>query len=409
MNTISSFFTGIVIFFSGLFGYSSVTTVPPVTVSRTEQVAVSASSSVTVDTEVATSTNVVNEASNGSISTITAPDKKLGLFIIYDYERTNEEQIKTGDWWEKEESLWYMNDGVIENGIYKGWKRIVGFKMDIDNVYGGDDYGTVSYFITKDDKSYITDNQNLNLFNKDKVVSTTTIPTTFPDSFMFNDFVLIKEKIVNKERFPKNGALLINDTTKGFEVKANPLSFYTEGNDEYYKKVENYFNDSRNKYFLSSSEFFLKDTYGVVAKYLLVSKKQYEEHKNNLDGLFKFEISKKEFKIDDSKILDSMFTTYGDFLTNICIYPEAVFVQNIKEEEVFQIGSLLDGRELYSFKNTNNPLALSLYNLKNEYSRKKILQNDYLKRTPVLLVKDPWGNYMAISERDFHAGLSCPK
>jgi hypothetical protein len=290
--------------------------------------------------------------------------------------------------------------GVINQGIFSGYTRVV--VVAYADTWGdpGSD-GTVNFiFVTKDFKTYILD-KSLDYFMTDDnahmsssvVISTETIPFDFPKEITINSFILEQGKID-----------ILSSTANA-------------------KKVLN--TDLNLTYLVTSSQVFVEDNYGLRFKYSLLPKETYEAHQKTPNWDDK-NYRNYYFNASEINTKQPLYNTYGTAFPGGCASGDDSLREysQVQEKDLQVIGTTASGITMYA------PVDKQGVNVQKEFDAKvsgitksfgekgfKELNGgisapsieQYTSKNPVLFFKDPWGRFVSIGEWDYRLEGGCGK
>ncbi len=388
-------------------------------------------------------TNVVTKSQNvQEESKLKLLNQELGLFDI------DEENFETAPK--------YYQAGIIEDGKYKGYKKIIAIRQN---------YGYLGHevyeFASNDDKEYIYDNstetieysledRGLNtkkVTSKDSIGGTSELITLDKETSLFKEIIAVDSK--QTEDKDSNGNLLSDyflvTDLKGYEELKSPDSKYKI----YHKKISRddifqYTNDpvinSFNEvaYLLEGeTRVLVADKWGLGTFYTIALNETINKYKDQTKEYFDYQKRRSSavkqsvdfnetppvfpirpnLRFSSSDISNSTLELYKNYdvvFPRPCTYDGVTYVtSNLKGNQLVKVGKLKN-TDIYTFKETNNPLANHSFILKTtlsgvsedeylqELKKKLPTYEDYQAKYPILFMKDYWGRWIIIGEDDLH-------
>ena len=279
----------------------------------------------------------------------------------------------------------YFSDGIINDGGYAGYQRII----VQDFVYGGEASVWNLIFATKDYKTFVIDKsiasqQILNnlaiggdkggiYINTAKVTGQGPISTAFPENINLGLFNLVNSySPYTLDKVETADSIELTSSVPGLRF------FYL-----------NQPNADAQYDFSSYMSINVEDSAGVIESYLL----------------------------DVPKVISSPYVGLGDIASSPLLYKSygAMFptmdndgfyvLNNVSLTNLTKLGTTKDGLDIYSPKNSNDPLNKAAFQYKfssQNGSSSAPSFDDYVAKHPVLLFKDLWGRWIGASE-DYYA------
>lgn len=338
-------------------------------------------------------------------------DQDLGLFRATESDKLNN-FIPTYE---------YYDAGIISSGQYAGYQLILGARS-AESMTGY----FIAIFATNDYKSYLLDKNSmsfpldLNLeesgIENKKVIGFADLNFKQPKIIELGDFILIRQLIDLYEINP--GDLAIESDIPGVRLYYESVpSINSSGREEGEKTSGQKLLESATNQFLSARTYILaQDDSGLIFTYLITSKESYERSKSTEEPY----VSYGDF-IVDSEIASiiPLYKTYGTLLPGGCGATDSTYiVKNISDTDLIKIGTTKSGANLYALKEKNHLLNQAEYYNKViqsedffEELNKIVVPNydEYVSKNPVLLLKDPWGNWLALGEVEYLIPGGCGK
>lgn len=339
----------------------------------------------------------------------------------------------------------YYTLGQIENGKYKGYKRIVAI-MSYGSFYGS--YAQI--FATNNDQTYIINNNSYDYkaepafsdytkymdVNRDKIVGEADLDN-FPKIIpLSNNFALYKTVVFTDSKQDQlidslgnhvSEATLGDDFSSFAELPSNNPQFRffedQQKHDSVYDQTKSVQEDDKllEKYVFSLTNIVVLDKQGLAYTYKLTTLPQSQR----FTGTIYPSSSNDKISLGFSK---------NEVTTNLHLYPKYTgaysgpcselpsVMKNISDDELVKIGSY-QGRDVYKLKDANHPLYTLLYNFKLSYgfswedhwftidepNPKAPSLSHYVDTNPLLFVKDPWGRLIAFGEAYYMNGDGCGK
>lgn len=320
-------------------------------------------------------------------------------------------------------TIYYKNFGTVETGVYSGWKRIIGARDG-----GGPDGKAYSVFITKDNKQFLVDvgesgdtlDPNYTVFNLSKVTGTTTIANPFPEEIPLRGILLRRQDYSNSTQQIE----LEKAISAGKEL-------YRTG-DIVFKGIPSVDDTSRLSTGLVAQDTKTK----VIYEYSTVSSSSYAQGVTDSKKWGQSWVSA-EMTITQgvdyattTATVHTLFPKYANYYQGGCGARGAT-LDSVKTGDLVQIDKLKTGENLYVFKDQQNSIVKDFYNykLKREYDEYKqghswylysLESNtndkvvppsfeDYIKKTPVIVMKDVLGRYILLGEYYYGLAGGCGK
>lgn len=299
----------------------------------------------------------------------------------------------------------YINDGLIESGIYSGYHRVV-----VLQIVGEASYNiNYLFFITKDYKEFYF-NSDLGsfdniIFDPTKVIGrVSNVPLNHPSEITLGNFVLVRQNSLFAESFDE---LAIKDESSELDIGVPGLNFYAH---------QLGLESSVYKYFSGNTSFKAVDQFGLTFNYLLISKESYDRKQSH--NAFYIETD-----FDDNFL---SYTSYDLPLPSACgrVNFSGYVLKNISLNDLKPIGKTINGEQLYTLVDINSDLNKTQYfekitavyedgtigdaeELNNNVS--KPTYDEYVAKNPIIIFKDPWGRFIAIGEFQYILRGGCGK
>ena len=127
------------------------------------------------------------------------------------------------------------------------------------------------------------------------------------------------------------------------------------------------------------------------------------------------------FSSSDINKTDNIYPIYYDLLSSCSSPANTLVLKNISNSNLTQIGSVY-GIPVYKFSDPNNPILHDQYNntiIDTEQNGEVYIQNnqtvnapsysEYVSKDPMLVIKDPFGRYIVVSEAYYYVPVGCGK
>ena len=297
----------------------------------------------------------------------------------------------------------YYEDGIITAGPYSGYRRILA-SLEPDGPVGVNDYVTLA---TKDYRTFILHAPangrvpNPMLFNTNVVIKADVFPTNFPETIAVSkNFVLERENIVTATSSILGPEL--TSTSPG-------LRFYTNPGDYTHSDFDAY------KFVTGDTSIVVRDTADIKFVYYIAFS----------------DAKKTDWMVGDIGIKlpaeSGLYSSYGKALPRGCggeDTSQSYVLTNTANNEV-QSSPIAEahGVDLYRFTDTNNLLVKAEYDAKSSQISAYLQQDpsssnwltavpnytEYVKKTPILLFRDPWDRWVAVGEIQYELPGGCGK
>lgn len=347
----------------------------------------------------------------------------------------------------------YYQAGIIEQGKYKGYKKIIAIRQN----WGQMGY-SVDEFVTNDNKSYIYDNtseiyeysfEDLS-FNTEKVTSKDAVGQGVSLAIPLDkDISLYKETIaVDSKKLDKTDSygnqfsdyFLITDVSDYKELKSPDYKYkiYYKNipKDKFTKYTEdpilNAYNDTGDL-LESDTRVLVIDQWGLPTFYTLAFNKTIEESKTLRKEYIEYEKRRRKavnegnenyteplieypvtpnIRLKSSDILDltlKLFEKYDVAFPQPCAYDGVtITTSKLKDNQLIKVGKIYN-KDIYTLKDLNNPLNnLSYVNkstIPDEEWFKELKEElpsykEYKAKYPILFIKDYWGRWIVLGENN---------
>ena len=323
----------------------------------------------------------------------------------------------------------YYNSGTVPEGKYKGYKRIV--------INLGGQNGSFKMIATNDDKTYVLDGdqQSLtysivdyrnpyNTFDKAKIVAVDDLSSNYPAVININDqFALFKVGIYTT--FVGSGSegafLPVTDYSNYISLSSKypNLKFYV-------KKYEVNSDDKdqavKKLYFNNITEIIAVDSQGLGYSYTLTTPQNITDYntakaKQTNDYVASPNL---DFVQSNANANRPIYKSYGVAFPGACganIYTYEF--KNLQDSQMTKIGTLKNGIDLFTPSDNSVQLLALSYNYKVAVTTDDIwgsvnkvpkpTYDQYVAQNPLIFFKDPWGNWAADGEFDYHLMGGCGK
>lgn len=332
-------------------------------------------------------------------STLSAIEGKYPLFV------SAKEGEDTGG------SIKYIDDGLVESGSLKGYKRII---AEIPQILAPSDY---LVFATKDYKTFFVDSDdtglvpNPNIFNTKVVVGVAPIPTNFPKTIPLDaTYSLVRSVALDHPE----ADLPLSGDPQGLTLRYAKSSKDELGITASSTIVPTYTTATRaiDVFVESNSAVEVTDKEGVTFVYhLKFSQDTVVENDNG------------NLRIIPNR--DGFYTRYGELFAGHCAglnSEESYVLKNITDDDLVDTGMRIRGTTLYTFKDSNHPIIKAQYYIKTAREAGEFTNNadgstsvfwpgyeQYAEKHPVLLFKDFWGRWVAVGEQQYTLPGGCGK
>lgn len=299
----------------------------------------------------------------------------------------------------------YIDDGLIESGIYSGYHRIVVLQIVGEASYNID----YLFFITKDYKEFYF-NSDLGsfdnvIFDSTKVIGkVSNVPLNHPSKITLGNFVLVRQNSYFAESFD---GLTIRDESLELNVDVPRLHFYPHQLSS---------EDLGYKYISGNTSFKVVDQFGLTFNYLLISKESYDRKQ-----------SYNAFYIETD--FNDNFLSYKSYdlpLPGGCgrVSSFGYVLKNISINDLKPIGKTINGEQLYTLVDINSDLnkaqyfekITAVYEDRTIGDAEKLNDNtpkptydEYVAKNPIIIFKDPWGRFVAVGEFQYILRGGCGK
>lgn len=340
----------------------------------------------------------------------------------------------------------YYQVGIIPDGQYKGYKRIVA-------VLGpwGPGGSFVKIFATQDDQHYILDGNQGDAklhpdndlyfgINKDLISGLADLSQSPPQtiqldskSALFKGAPYTESRETGKQ--DEHGNPITTDTLVTDFSSYPSLPSSNPNYKFYYKKLEadkllGNLNDSQMKgattklqYLDGNTEVIVVDSQGLAYSYTMTTPSSittYTNVKNNKSYDFVL-FPNLKFSKTDIVTSNGVYDAYDNAFPSTCGGDQYTYVvKNISDNDLRKIGTQ-NGMDLYTLKDKSHPLNRLEYDYKinsfpsdNEFklvnpNTTKPALDEYFSKNPVLLMKDYWGRWIAFGEYDYKLLGGCGK
>lgn len=350
----------------------------------------------------------------------------------------------------------YFEAGTFVSGPYEGYKRIIAFDQGVQM---GEP--RPYFFLTRDFKTYVfvenptevdawppEDYRNpVSGIVKEKLEGVAEIETDLPDVIEINDtYALYKNKLqteaVKKEVDSTqifNSDHVLRTTFAGYTSvpsRGSFLSFYSVPSAPITNTIAHPYTDAEiamhKNVLYATSGMIVKDATGLAYSYHLsrtknILKNQYPEtfwdsKSGHLFGASYY----LTLQSDEIKTNEPLYTKYDVAVPQNCVSsPDPQIIAGMTESRLQELGTTDDGITVYKLKNEEDPLYhlqyISKPPLNREAGNEQIYSNpagkmvafptfgEYLSKTPLLFVKDPWERWMMFGEFDYSMPGGCGK
>lgn len=382
------------------------------------------------DIALTTNTNRPSPTPTIPVQRPTQYDEERGLIALYG---------NTGN-----ELVQYFQAGTLKSGKYNGYKLILAY-VSSEGYYGG--YAQI--FATKDDRTYIINNDQFDIksepgmdsdiyfaVNRSKIVAAADLdeaPVVIP---LADNFALYKSGLYFQLKNSGKKDYLGNEIYKAVAAedfshmtnlpsKVKGYSYYDDNSlifSAYGRSKGNNIDDqTHEKYLDSLSDIIVVSDQGITFRYKLTTISQANSYK----GAAHYGNSTPSLTLGFKR---SQVTTnlhlYDDYLgafSDYCVENPSI-VKNISDADLKKIGTLR-GEDMFVLKDFNHALYRYLYDIKAEHgfsaedkwfsvddpNPKAPTFEKYVASNPLLFMRDPWGRFLAFGENYYVKGDGCGK
>jgi hypothetical protein len=332
----------------------------------------------------------------------------------------------------------YYEAGTYTTGKYKDYKRIIAFYAPEETSYS---FCCSDVFATSDMQSFVLSTASpsdlsLGTYSA-KVSSTAELPTLFTPTVDLGDdnFVLVMQPNSLVSTLPKGAKALDGKNTQFKIYSDGPTVTDTQSTDGMSDAAINALKIEK-QYLSTTNNVFLQDSTGLTAAYTIADKQHadaFVSADKKTNPIFSYDV----FPIKATNLTSSasLYQTYGSLVPSICGTGN-VYALNIADKDLKTVATM-GSLQFYTLKDPGGALNQAQYYDKVTSLNEATLGGgesdmqedtgdsatdssdqvqttptgptfqDYVAKTPIIMVKDPWGRWLGFGETQVSSSLSC--